>query len=88
MVKMRPSLLLKMWLGSIYQAEVLKRGSLEQARAVVRERLEADADLRAEAEALRAALRPVVKARPHAHVEAKMLQYLDELMTKEKVDGN
>lgn len=88
MVKMRPSLLLKMWLGSIYQAEVLKRGSLEQARAVVRERLEADADLRAEAEALRAALRPVVKARPHAHVEAKQLEYLDELLAKEKTNGN
>lgn len=82
-----PTPLLKMWLGAIYQAEVLKRGSLEDAWALVRQRLEADQDLRAEAEALRATLRPIVKARPHAHIEAAQLRYLDELLTKETNNG-
>lgn len=79
--------LLKMWLGAMYQADVLKRGSLEEARRVVVERLSADQDLRAEAESLRAALRPVVKARPHAHVEKKTLEYLDDVLSKENVNG-
>lgn len=82
-----PSPFLKMWLGSMYQADVLKRGSLEDARKVIRGRLEADQDLRAEAEALRDALRPIVKARPNSHIEAAQLRYLDELLTKENTNG-
>lgn len=82
----QPTSLLKMWLGSIYQADVLKRGDLEAARKLVRERLTADQDLRAEAEALRTTLRPIVKARPNSHVEAKTLEYLDDLM-KETANG-
>ena len=82
-----PSPNLKMWLGAIYQADVLKRGSLEEARAIVKERLEADQDLRAEAEALRQTLGPIVKARPHAHIEAAQLRYLDELLAKETTNG-
>ncbi len=78
-----PSRLLKMWLGAMYQAKVLKRGSYEEARKVVRERLEADQDLRKEAEDLRTALRPVVKARPNAHIEKAQLEYLDDVLSKE-----
>lgn len=76
-----PSPFLKMWLGAMYQADVLKRGSLEDARRTIRGRLEADQDLRAEAEELRKTLRPIVKARPHSFVEAAQLRYLDELLT-------
>ncbi len=83
----KPGSLLKMWLGAIYQADVLKRGDLDEARKVVRERLEADQDLRAEADALRTTLRPIVKARPNAVIEAKQLQYLDELLEKEISHG-
>jgi len=82
-----PSHLLKMWLGAMYQAQVLKRGSYEEARSVVHERLGADESLRAEAETTRDSLRRVVKARPHSHIEMKMLEYLDDALAKETTNG-
>lgn len=83
----RPPSLLKMWLGAMYQADVLKRGSYEDAKALVVRRLAADQDLRREAEEMRTALVPVVKARPHSHVEKATLKYLDEVLAKENTHG-
>lgn len=87
MQKGQPAPYLKMWLGAMYQAQVLKRGSYDESRALLVRRLGADADLRREAEDLRTTLRQVVKARPNAHVEAKTLEYLEDVLSKENQNG-
>ena len=83
MTKGKPTPLLKMWLGAMYLAKVLKHGDYDETRTIVRQRLEADQDLRKEAEELRTALRPVVKARPNSHIEKAQLEYLDDVLSKE-----
>lgn len=79
---------LRMWLGAIYRADVLKEGSYEEAISVVRGRLDADQNLRREAEEELRRLKPVVRARPTTtHVEKKTVEYLEVLLKKEKVNG-
>jgi hypothetical protein len=85
---------LEIFLGSMYRADVMKEGNFQTARDALVKLLSASQELLAQAEErLKEAQQVVAKKKLSAHIEIKVVRYLEEVLPmvkerkKEKVHG-
>lgn len=73
---------LDVFLAAMYRADVMKEGSMDEAKRVTKRMLAASQPMMEEARRLQVELRPLVKkvGLERAHIERKKLEYLDMLL--------